>query len=354
MRKTALSAHIQKGSVRMKKIRLGKTDLWVSRSSFGAIPIQRISSAEAAALLRSAYDAGINFFDTARMYNDSESKLAAAFGGMRQDVYIASKTMAKDTEGFWKDLEFSLRQLKSDYIDLYQLHNPSFVPVPGGGDGLYDALVSARDKGMIRHIGFTNHAQALAAEAVRSGLYETLQFPFSCLSDASETALVHLCEAQDVGFIAMKALAGGLMRDIRANFSYISTFPNVVTIWGLEKQCQLDEFLALEAEAPAYDAPMQQSVAKERADLGGEFCRGCGYCLPCPAGIKIPFAMRMDKLLARMLAASFTTPQWRADMELIDGCTECGVCGSRCPYHLKPYEVLKNQLLLYRDFCSKL
>ena len=300
-------------------------------------------------LLHKAYDTGINYYDTARGYTDSEIKLGLAFSKMRSQVLIATKTQAKSAKGLFEDLEISLRNLQTDYIDVYQVHNPSFVPVPGGEDGLYEALLKVKEKGMIRHIGLTNHAQNIAMEAAASGLYETIQYPFSCLSLKRDEEVVNVCKKKDVGFIAMKGMAGGLIQNVKANFSYITTFDNVVPIWGMQRESELEEFIALEKELPPYDEEMQHQVERERELLNGDFCRGCGYCMPCPAGIYISIAARMDKLLTRSLAKSFTTPYWRGEMEKIKDCIMCMACAEKCPYHLKPYEVLQRQIKNYEE-----
>jgi predicted aldo/keto reductase-like oxidoreductase len=337
----------------MQNIRLGKTGLIVSKVSFGCLPLQRVSGEEAVRLLRRAADNGVNFFDTARMYTDSEEKLGKAFKGMRGSVYIATKTTAGNADKLWEDLHESLKELQTDYIDLYQLHNPPRMPQPGEEDGLYDALAQAKEKGLVRHIGITNHAQNISDAVIRSGLYETLQYPFSCLANGDDERLVGLCAEADMGFIAMKAMSGGLIRNVRANYSYINSLGNAVPIWGIQRESELDEFLSLEKEAPAYDDEMKELARQEREDLSGNFCRGCGYCMPCPAGIQIPTAARMDMLLLRSVASSFTTPEWRGNMEKINDCITCGQCEKKCPYHLKTYELLKNQLAFYRDFLSR-
>jgi predicted aldo/keto reductase-like oxidoreductase len=337
----------------MRYTQLGKTGLSVSRASLGCLPIQRVSREEAARLLRRAFDSGVNFFDTARAYTDSEEKVAYAFEGMRREVFIATKSMAAKADKLWEDLYLSLKTLKTDYIDVYQLHNPPYVPQPGGEDGLYDALVEAKKQGLIRHIGLSNHAQNVSETAVCSGLYETLQYPFSCLASGEDESIVKLCKDNGVGFIAMKGMSGGLIRNVRANYSYISSFENAVPIWGVQREGELDEFLALENEAPPYDETMKAQVKKEREELQGNFCRGCGYCMPCPAGIQISTAARMDMLLLRAVPESFTTPEWRENMERITECLMCGQCEQKCPYHLKTYDILKKQLGFYREFCSK-
>jgi len=196
----------------MKKITFGSTGLILEKNGFGCLPIQRVSEEEAVRLLHMAYDGGINFFDTARAYSDSEKKVGAAFSGMRDRIVLATKTGAQTAEGFWRDLETSLRTLKTDYIDIYQFHNPAFCPKPGGEDGLYDAALEAKKQGKIRHISITNHRLAVAQEAIDSGSYASLQFPFSYLAGEQELALAEGCRAHGMGFIAMKGMAGGLLR----------------------------------------------------------------------------------------------------------------------------------------------
>ena len=195
----------------MAKVTLGKTGITVEKNAFGALPVQRVSREEAVMLLRRAYEHGVEFFDTARYYTDSEEKLGEAFEGIREKVIIATKTGAADAQGFWKELQTSLKNLHTDYIDIYQFHNPDFCPRPGDGSGLYEAMLEAREKGMIRHIGITNHRLNIAREAVESGLYDTLQFPFSYLASEADLELVEKCRDANVGFIAMKALSGGLI-----------------------------------------------------------------------------------------------------------------------------------------------
>lgn len=184
-------------------MKLGKTNLEVNKNGFGALPIQRRNYAESIEILKTAYDNGIDFYDTARFYTDSESKLGCAFEDVRENIYIASKTGMESVEEFWRDLETSLKELKTDYLDLYQFHNISFCPKEE--DDLYKAMIKAKQEGKINHIGITTHKITIAHEALDSGLYETLQYPFSYLSGAEELQLVEKCRQLDVGFIAMKA-----------------------------------------------------------------------------------------------------------------------------------------------------
>ena len=227
----------------MKTIVLGKTGLAVNKNGFGALPIQRVSKKEAVYLLQKAFYHGINYFDTARAYSDSEEKLGAAFSYVRERIIISTKTGAQTGEELQKDLEQSLKMLNTDYIDLYQFHNPAFCPKPGDGSGLYEAALKAREQGKIRHIGITNHRLSVAKEAIASGLYETLQFPFSYLASQAELELVKSCQEHKMGFIAMKALAGGLITDAACAYAYLDQFDCVEPIWGIQRERELDEFL---------------------------------------------------------------------------------------------------------------
>ncbi|MBQ8610078.1 MAG: aldo/keto reductase [Oscillospiraceae bacterium] len=333
----------------MDTIRLGRTGLVVNKNGFGALPVQRVDTAAACALLRRAYESGINYFDTARAYTDSEEKLGLALADVRDKIILSTKTMSTTVEGFWQDLHTSLALLKTDHIDIYQFHNPDFCPRPDDGTGLYEAMLEAREKGMIRFIGFTNHRLALAEEAVRSGLYDTLQFPFSYLAGEKEEALVRLCAEKDVGFICMKALAGGLITDAKAAYAYLAQFP-VAPIWGIQRESELDDFLACQNDAPALTGERLAFIESERTALAGEFCRGCGYCEPCPAGIEIHTCARMSLLLRRSPTAGHLTEKGQAMMQRIEGCTGCGRCKAKCPYGLDTPNLLRRNYEDYKTF----
>ena len=333
----------------MEMVRLGKTELYVTKNGFGALPVQRVGMEEAAQILRRAYEGGINYFDTARFYTDSEEKIGYALGDVREKIIISSKTMATTVEGFWADLNTSLSLLGTHYIDIYQFHNPAFCPKPGDGTGLYEAMLEAKDKGMIRHIGFTNHRLAVAEEAVRSGLYATLQFPFSYLASEKEEALVRLCEEYDVGFICMKALAGGLITRSDVAYAYLSQYP-VAPIWGIQRMSELEEFLSYNDNPPTLTEERLAYIEKERDELAGDFCRGCGYCMPCPVGIEINNCARMSLLLRRSPAALQLTPAVQAKMAKIEDCLDCGQCKAKCPYGLDTPTLLKKNLEDYKTF----
>lgn len=333
----------------MDEIRLGKTGLLVSKNGFGALPVQRADMKTACRILKKAYEGGINYFDTARFYTDSEEKIGMALSDVRENIIISTKTMATKVEDFWDQLKTSLSLLKTDYIDIYQFHNPSFCPKPGDGTGLYEAMLKAKEKGMIRHIGITNHSLQVAKEAVESGLYETLQFPFSYLASEKEESLVRLCEEKDMGFICMKALAGGLITKSDVAYAFLAKYP-VAPIWGIQKEEELDEFLSYNENPPELTAEMEEFIKKEREELAGEFCRGCGYCMPCPAGIEINNCARMSLLLRRSPAAGHLTEEGQAKMKKIEDCTGCGACKAKCPYGLDTPNLLKKNYEDYKTF----
>ncbi len=333
----------------METIRLGRTNLVVTKNGFGALPVQRANMEDACRILRKAYDNGINYFDTARAYTDSEEKLGKALHDVRERIIISTKTMSNTVEGFWEQLHTSLRLLQTDYIDIYQFHNPSFCPKPDDGTGLYEAMLEAKTKGMIRHIGITNHRLAVAEEAVLSGLYDTLQFPFSYLASEKEEALVRLCEEHDVGFICMKALAGGLITRSDAAYAYLAQFP-VAPIWGIQHEHELDEFLSYNDNPPALTEELTTFIEQERRELTGEFCRGCGYCLPCPAGIEIHTCARMSLLLRRSPTAGHLSERGQAMMKKIEDCIHCGQCKSKCPYGLDTPTLLEKNYEDYKTF----
>jgi len=338
----------------MKKFRLGKTNLMVSHSGFGAIPIQRIGDDEAAAILKRAFEGGINFYDTARNYSTSEYRIGHALADVRDQIIIATKTHAKTSEEFEKDLETSLAELgDGSYIDIHQFHNPSFVPRPGAADGLYDAMLKAKAEGKIRHIGVSSHRLALAKEMVTSDLFETMQFPLSSLASDEEIELVKLCKEHDVGFIAMKAMAGGLITNALSTFAFLLQFDNVIPIWGIQHMWELEEFLKYENNPPALDDEIWAIINKDKEELAGGFCRACGYCLPCPANINIPTAARMKLLLRRSNVQKFVTESVQEMMRNINNCTGCNHCIDHCPYGLDVPPLLSENLDYFENYLSE-
>ena len=332
----------------MKSIRLGKTGIVVPQNAFGCLPIQRDSVEVAVGLLRKAYDGGMRFFDTARAYTDSEVKVGEAFDGMRDKIFIATKTAAKTPEDFWKDLETSLTNLRTDYIDIYQLHMVQQCYRPGDGTGMYECLLQAREKGMIRHIGITTHKLPVAQEIIASGLYETLQYPFSYLSSDKEIDLVRACVEADMGFICMKALAGGLITRSDAAMAYMTQFENLVPIWGIQRESELAEWLSYMTDTPSMTEEITAFIKGEQDELAGDFCRGCGYCLPCPMGIEINNCARMSLMVRRAPSAGWLSDAWQEKMAKIENCIECRQCTRRCPYELNTPELLRKNLADYK------
>ncbi len=336
----------------MTKVTLGTTGINVEKNAFGALPIQRISKEEAAKLLHKAYSHGITFFDTARFYTDSEEKIGETFKGMRDKVYVATKTMATTVEGFWKDLHTSLQNLQTDYVDIYQFHNPAFCPKPGDGSGLYEAMLEAKEKGMIRHIGITNHRLSVAHEAVESGLYETLQFPFSYLTTEKELELVEAVKKAGMGFIAMKGLSGGLITNSAAAYAFLAQYDHVLPIWGVQREAELDEFLSYIDNPPVMNEELAAVIDKDRSELLGDFCRGCGYCMPCPVGIEINNCARMSLMIRRAPSAAQLTEEMQAKMKKIEDCLHCNACKAKCPFGLDTPALLEKNYQDYKEILA--
>ncbi len=331
----------------MLKTTLGRTGLTVNKNGFGALPIQRVPMADAVKILRKAYEGGIDFFDTARAYSDSEEKIGAALSDVRDHIIIATKTACQTEEEFWEDLNTSLRLLKTDHIDIYQFHNPDFCPKPG--DGLYECMLKAKEQGLIRFIGITNHRVSIAMEAAQSGLYDTIQFPFSYLASEKDLRLVETCQKNNLGFIGMKALSGGLITRSDAAYAFMAEFDGVVPIWGIQRESELAEFLSYQDNPPKMTEEMRELIARDKKELAGEFCRGCGYCMPCPMNIEINQCARMSLMIRRAPTADWITPEWQEKMKQTTKCVNCRQCVAKCPYHLDTPSLLKKN---YEDYLT--
>lgn len=335
----------------MKQIVLGKTGITTPQNAFGALPVQRVDMNMAVKLLRRAYEGGMIFFDTARAYSDSEEKLGEAFDGMRDRIFISSKTQAKTPEKFWSDLETTLKNLRTDYLDIYQFHCASVCYRPGDGTGMYEAMVEAKKQGKIRHIGITAHLIGVAEDIVKSGLYETLQFPFSYLANEREIKLVEDTEKADMGFIAMKGLAGGLLTNSKACMAFMSKY-NALPIWGIQREEELEEWLSFFNEDIEMTDEIAAFIEEDRKSLQGDFCRGCGYCMPCSVGIQINNCARMSQLIRRAPSANFLGEEWQGLMGKIEDCIDCGLCKSKCPYGLDTPNLLRKNLADYKDILA--
>ena len=335
----------------MNTIRLGRSELMVTKTAFGALPIQRISTAEAVKLVRRAYEGGINYFDTANMYTDSEEKLGLALKDVREQVIISTKSAATDKQGAMAHIEQSLRHL--GYIDLFQFHNPAVLPDISDPNGAFAAALEMKEKGYIRHIGITNHRHHIAKAAIESGNFETLQFPFCYLATDVDLELVELCKQADMGFIAMKGLSGGLLNNAAACHAFMQQYENVVPIWGVQRMEELEQWLSLAETSGTMTEELKAVIEKDRAELAGSFCRGCGYCMPCPAGIEINNSARMNMLLRRAPYRPYLTDEWYEKMHRIENCIHCDSCKSRCPYGLDTPALLQYMLKDYDEFYAQ-
>ena len=335
----------------IRTVTLGSTGITTPQNGFGALPIQRISDAEAVALLREAYRGGMTFFDTAHGYTDSEHKIGLAFGEWnapkREDIFIATKTPATTPSDFWAHLALSLERMKTSYIDIYQFHNAAQVYKPGDGTGMYECMMQAKSEGKIRHIGITAHRIDVAEEAVASGLYETLQYPFNYLAIPRELELLQSTIQANMGFIGMKGLSGGLLTQAAPIMAFVSQFENLVPIWGIQRATELQEWLSFMKDCPNMTPEMTALIESDREQLSGDFCRSCGYCMPCVVDIQINQCARMSQLLRRMPSQDWLSAHWQEEMAKIENCLECGQCSSRCPYGLNTPALLK---LNYEDY----
>lgn len=334
----------------MVKVKLGNTGIVVNKNGFGALPIQRIDMDSAVRLIHMALDGGVDFFDTARAYSDSEEKLGKAFEGIdRSRFYIATKTAAKTGEQLRAELATSLNNLKTDYVDIYQLHCAPKCFRPEDADGVYAAALEAKKEGKIKHIGITAHLLNVAQEAVESGLYETLQFPFAYISGEKEIALVKKCEEAGMGFLGMKGLAGGLLTNSRLCYWFACQYESVLPLWGVQRESELAEFLSYQDNPPVMDDEMKAVYEKDLVELSGDFCRGCGYCMPCPKGIQINNCARISQLLRRSPSANWLSEEWQANMAKIKECIHCNQCASKCPYGLDTPKLLEKNLEDYEN-----
>ena len=322
---------------------LGKTGLKISRMGFGGIPIQRIDAEGTKKLMHRLLEAGVNFIDTARGYTVSEEYLGYALEGIRDKFVIATKSMAQTREAMAADIETSLKNLRTDYIDLYQIHNPSVaayetITAPGGA---LEALLEAKAAGKIGHIGLTTHSAALMEKVLEEDWVETLMFPYNIVETQAQE-LIARCGEKNIGFIDMKPLAGGAIEDATLALRFIAANPNVtVIIPGMAEPKELEQNLAaMEDASPLTDLEWSKITAI-RQDLGTHFCRRCNYCAPCTAGIPISAVFLMEGYFSRYGLADWARGRYEALAGHASDCIDCGVCETRCPYELPIRQMLK-------------
>ncbi len=323
---------------------LGKTGLKVSVVGFGGIPVQRIDASSVEKVVNRAIELGINFFDTARGYTDSEEKLGAALKKHRDQVIIATKSMARDKKGMAADIEKSLKTMGVDYIDLFQLHNVKDrkaleqVMAP---DGALAALKEAKEKGLIRHIGVTSHIKDFLLEILKTGEVETVQFPFNPVEVNGSQDVFDLTSKMDCGVIVMKPLAGGALTNANQALRFILEHPVSVAIPGMDSLEQVEENAAVGNDLKPLSETEKDELAGVVAKLGTSFCRRCEYCLPCQQGIDIPSVFLFDGYYTRYDLKDWALNRYQSLKVKPDECLECGECEERCPYNLPIREMLK-------------
>ena len=323
---------------------LGKTGLKISRMGFGGIPIQRIDKEGTKALISRLVDAGINFIDTARGYTVSEEYLGYGLEGIRDKFVLATKSMATTKEAMASDIETSLKNLRTDHIDLYQIHNPSaaaYETITAAG-GALEALLEAKQAGKIGHIGLTTHSAELMAKVMDEPWVETLMFPYNIVETQAEE-LIAQCAEKNIGFIDMKPLAGGAIEDATLALRFIAANPNVtVTIPGMAEPEELDQNLAAMEDGSPLTEGEWEKIHAIRSELGTHFCRRCNYCAPCTAGIPISGVFLMEGYLSRYGLEDWAKARYGAFANHASDCVDCGLCETRCPYNLPIRQMLKS------------
>lgn len=340
----------------MRKVRLGQTELMVSEVGFGGIPIQRLTEEEAVRVIRHCMDLGVTFIDTAHVYGTSEERIGKAIAGRRDEVILASKSPGRDTETFRQHMEQSFERLDTDYIDLYQFHNVSTeehyrdVMAPGGP---MEVAQKARAAGRIGHIGVTSHTLELAVTLAESDLFETVMFPFNFVINEPAARLLPACEEHDVGFIAMKPMAGGMLDDAWLPFRFLQQHSGVLPLVGIQRESEMDEIVEIMAHKEPLTDKEASDIRRLREKLGTRFCRACGYCLPCPQEIEIPMLMRMRAHAKRFPQERFYGAWGQEIIAAAETCLECGDCEERCPYDLPIRELIVENVAWYQEVLAR-
>ena len=327
----------------MEYITLGRTGLKICRMAFGGIPIQRIDAESTRALIRQVADAGVNYIDTARGYTVSEGWLGGALEGIRDRFVLATKSMARTREAMEKDIAISLGNLRTDHVELYQIHNPSLADMDTvfGPGGAMEALLAAKAEGKVGHIGLTAHSKEVLAAALEHEEIETIMFPYNIVETQGEELIARAAE-KGVGFIAMKPLAGGAIEDATLALRFILANPNVsVVIPGMADPAELTQNLAACEDRSALSAEETAKMDAIRKELGTNFCRRCNYCAPCTVGISIPNVFLFAGYLNRYGLGDWARSRYAGLPHKASDCVECGVCETRCPYQLPIRQMMR-------------
>lgn len=323
---------------------LGKTGLQISRLGFGGIPIQKVDAKTTRTLVETMVEKGMNYIDTARGYTVSESYLGEALEGLRDKFVLATKSMSRTKEAMEKDIQISLSNLRTDYIDLYQVHNPSMEQLDQviSEGGALEALVEAKEKGMIGHIGLTAHSLEVFERAITLPWVETIMFPYNIVENQGEE-LIHQCAEKNIGFIVMKPLAGGAIEEVELALRFIFANPDVsVVIPGMFDVKEVEQNLAACENKTALSDEELEKMKTIRKELGNNFCRRCNYCAPCTAGISIPNVFLFKGYLDRYGLEDWARDRYASLPVKASACIECGACETRCPYNLPIRQMLKD------------
>ena len=335
----------------MDEMRLGRTGMMVSKLGFGGIPIMRVPEDEAVAVVQKCLDLGITFLDTANAYTTSEASIGKAVKGKREKLVVATKSASRSREGLERHLSMSLDRLGLDYIDLYQFHRVDdfkSLEIVLDRKGPMAVLEEAKRTRVIRHIGVTSHQIDVAEEAVKSDCFETLMFPFNFITCEAADRLLPLCRKHDVGFIAMKPLAGGALENVIIAFKYLFQFADVLPIPGIEKPHEIEQIVkVLQGSRDMTDAERTE-MQRLKDELGSRFCRRCDYCQPCTQEIPISTVMVITSVIRRMPPELVFTGIFADAVEKAANCTECGDCEERCPYRLPIREMLREQVQFFQ------
>ncbi len=323
---------------------LGKTGLKISAFGFGGIPIQRIDAERTKHLMQKLLEKGVNYIDSARGYTVSEEYLGFALEGIRQHFVLATKSMARDKAGMAQDIEISLKNFRTDYIDLYQIHNPNAAQLEQvlAPDGALEALLEAKAAGKIGHIGITLHSLDLFKKVLDFDWVETVMFPYNLVETQAEECIAK-CAEKGIGFIVMKPLAGGAIEDAGLAMRFVAQNPHVsVVIPGMAEVRELEENLAAFSNIAPLSAEELEKIDEIRRILGTQFCRRCNYCAPCTVGIQIPNVFMMEGYYIRYDLKDWALGRYNAMPKYASECIECGKCESRCPYNLPIRKMLKD------------